>query len=248
MDDWKGMSMNDKDNKEDDETLDNYFFGISESIHNQSSEAWEGDNNKDSSSRIKNSSSSKPFKSPDSNKSRNKNSDSPKNSTISADSFDSVKRINKGEESDDLHNISAKLMERIHHMKQAKREMKKEKKKEKQKAERMEQLDFNFSNPTSFNPSPMGKSQANLAVVNEQDEIYHRKITKHKRAQSSSSNPQSKLEVQQAIAEFSQAQKLKELQLLNNCKVSIKWCNIIGTNITTQRAFEERNSYKICIA
>lgn len=79
MDDWKGMSMNEKDNKEDYETLDNYFFGISESIHNQSSEAWEGYNNKDSSNKIKNSaSSSTPFKSPDSNKSRNKNHDSPK--------------------------------------------------------------------------------------------------------------------------------------------------------------------------
>lgn len=144
------------------------------------------------------------------------------NSTISADSFDSVRKVNKGEESDDLHNISAKLMERIHHMKQAKKEQKKEKKKEKQKIEQMEHLDFNFSNPTSVNPSPMSKTQMNLAVVNEQDEINHRKVTKHKRAQSSSSNPQSKLEVQQAIAEFSQAQKVKELQLLNTCKVSVK--------------------------
>lgn len=182
----------------------------SDILQNQSKDQWDRDEYNNSPTQIRISESNcKPFKIPDND---NRPDDSP-NSVMSIESFDSVKRINKEDENEEINKISAKLQERINIMKQAKKDLESKSK----------EIGYLGTDIRSYNPSPIGKSAGELPVVNEQDEINHRKGMKHRRAHSSSSNQNatSKLEVQQAVAEYAQEQQNKEIQMLTTFKTQV---------------------------
>lgn len=203
--------------------MDNYFCGFSDTMNTQGQDVWEGEYSRDSLPQIKISGSKcEPFKAPTNKKEKDSNSslnDSPKNSEISVDSLDSVKHINKEDNSEELDNISAKLRERITVMKAAKKEKERENRKSKPNKESEKIGSYDNS---SFNPSPNNKHPMKLQTVNEQDEINHRKVLKHKRAHSSSSSGHNKVEYIQLVENLKAQQKEKELGMLNNFKVILR--------------------------
>lgn len=204
--------------------MDNYFFGFSDTMNTQGQDVWEGEYSREHLPQIKVSGSKcAPFKASTNQRAKGSNSsdmDSPKNSVISVDSFDSVRQINKEDDNDGLEQISAKLRERITVMKAAKKEKERESGKSKLNKESKKKSSYEIS---SFNPSPNNKTPMKLQTVNEQDEINHRKFLRHKRAHSSSSNSHKKIEYFQLVEELKVQQKEKELEMLNNFKVTLRF-------------------------
>ena len=117
MDEWN--NTREKVHRDESETTDNYFFGFSDSIHMQNRDMWDGEFlPKDTAHNIKISSGiCFPFKDNNSYKNKEKmvyiQDNSPKNSELSADSFDSVKRINREEDNDQSSNLSARFLEKV---------------------------------------------------------------------------------------------------------------------------------------
>jgi len=230
MDDWKGASTQGHDNKDDYETMDNYFFGFSDSINNESKDIWESDNMR--------ASDPPPFRISDahstSHQAHNNNSNkklkySPQNihdvsykSDISNDSFDSVKQLNREDNPDELKEISAKLMEKINVLKSVKSKQKNQNKdKGKSKFKPGENKD-NF-----MTPSPMGINRFELPTVNEQDEINLKKSMKHRRVHSTSNNSHfGKFNYQQEVAKIIQSHKDKEIAMLTAFKVNLNFYSL----------------------
>jgi hypothetical protein len=124
-----------------------------------------------------------------------------KQSAISNDSFDSVKKINKEDEMGEL---------------DAKKEILRPKL-SKTYADR----NYDFS---CVSPSPISSRNINLPTVNEQDEIKHRKCMKHKRAHSIPNDLRSSEKKKAEINEYVSEHKLKEFNILTAFKVG-ESCN-----------------------
>jgi hypothetical protein len=240
MDDWKGGSMQEQTNKEEYDTLDNYFFGFSDSLNNESKDVWESEHCRDSEPQFGPSNTFRTKASQEqkaNHESDKKAKQSPTNSLESMDSFDSVKQVNRNQDQDELKEISAKLLEKINVIRSAKTKMKRQ-------AHQLSNSNLKFSSPesTSFNPSPMATGAFSLHPVNEQDEINHQRMIKHKRAHSTSSNNVNRTDHQKAISELIQKQKIKELEVLNIFKVRQIFI-ILDSSIFTKRNAKERNCY-----
>lgn len=218
IDDWNRNSTREHQNQEDYETLDNYFFGFGDSLNaGQQTDVWEGE---ESPTTVKVNTGWTPFKqgfshAENARRAIDDHNESLNNSLISADSFDSVKRINKEDDKDELNQISEKLMKKIQAMKASKLES------EGKKSQfAMNTLDFSTPEPPRQN-SPM-HNYVDLPTVNEEDEINLRKQMKHKRAHSSSSNNPAKQEsIKQAVQSELKKENEKELEMLRIFKVTL---------------------------
>jgi hypothetical protein len=124
-----------------------------------------------------------------------------KQSAISNDSFDSVKKINKEDEMGELDAKKETLRPKL----------------SKTYADR----NYDFS---CVSPSPISSRNINLPTVNEQDEIKHRKCMKHKRAHSIPNDLRSSEKKKAEINEYVSEHKLKEFNILTAFKVG-ESCN-----------------------
>ena len=108
-----------KAHRDDSGTTDNYFFGFTDSMQIQNRDMWDGEFlSRETVHNVKISSGIwVPFKDNNSYKNKEKmvyiQDNSPKDSDISADSFDSVKRINKEIDNDQTNNLSARFFEKV---------------------------------------------------------------------------------------------------------------------------------------